>query len=247
MTRTVLIVGASSGIGAALARAFARDGARVALVARREAELAEQKRLCDELAGTNAARAYVHDVQRPAEVPELFERIVRDFGGLDVVVYAAGYLPRIAKDEYDFAKDGPIIEVGLTGAVAWLNQAAAKFAKQRFGTICGISSIAGDRGRRAFPAYHAAKAGLDTYLEALRNRLHPYKVDVVTIKPGFVDTVMTQGMDGLFWLISPDQAATAIKKHIEKRRHTRYVPARWALVGLVIRNIPSFLFRRMDI
>lgn len=248
MSGNVLIVGASSGIGASLARSYAADGANVALVARRQDLLDEVREACDTAAGREgAARSYVHDVTDYDQVPELFARIVKELGGLDTVVYCAGYLPRLEKDEYDFEKDRQILEVGLLGAVAWLNQAAEKFMAQRSGSICGISSIAGDRGRRAYPAYHSTKAGLDTYLESLRNRLHPYKVDVTTIKPGFIDTAMTQGMEGLFWLISPDQAAKTIRKHIAKRRNTRYVPARWGLVGLVIRNIPSFIFRRTDI
>ena len=246
MSHNVLIVGASSGIGAALATTYAANGDRVALVARREALLKDLAKNC-EAAGAVQAHTYAHDVTDYDAVPGLFQRIVSDMGGLDAVIYCAGYLPKIEPDEYDFTKDRQVFEVGLLGAVAWLNQAAIKFMAQQSGSICGISSIAGDRGRRAFPSYHSSKAGLDTYLESLRNRLHPFKVDVTTIKPGFIDTAMTKGMEGLFWVISPEQAAITIKKHIDKRCHTRYVPARWGLVGRVIRNIPSFVFRRMDI
>ena len=242
-----LVVGASTGIGRALVLELARKGYRVAAVARRAAELESLRAAADQAAGGAVVFVYPHDVVDYAATPELFDRIVADLGGLDTVVYAAGVLPKIERDEYSFAKDRAILEVNLLGAVAWLDCAAVKFAKQRSGTICGISSIAGDRGRRAFPAYHAAKAGLSTFLEALRNRLAPFNVSVVTIKPGFVDTAMTKGLKGLFWVISAETAAATIVRHVEARAHTKYVPARWGLVSLVIRSIPSFIFRRLDL
>src|SRR5262245_26110580 len=130
-----LVVGASSGIGAAVARALGREGCRVALVARREAEL----RAVAADAG-DGARIYVHDVTRPEEVPGLFQQIARDLGGLDLVVYAAGVMPRITDDEYDFGKDRETLAVNVLGAVAWLNEAAERFARAGAGTIIGISS-----------------------------------------------------------------------------------------------------------
>lgn len=241
-----LVVGASSGIGAALARRLASGGCRVALVARREAELAS---LCEEInaAGTCRARAYPHDVRNFEAVPALFQQIATDLGGLDLVIYSAGVQPRVAPDEYNTEKDHQIIEVNVTGAVAWLNEAARRFDRAGAGTIVGISSIAGDRGRRGNPVYGASKAALDHYLEALRNRLTGRGVTVVTIKPGFVDTDLTKGMPGLFWLISPDQAAGKILAAARRGPVTAYVPACWRLVGLIIRSIPSFLFRRLKI
>ena len=166
--------------------------------------------------------------------------------GLDCVVYAAAVMPRVTPDEYNFTKDRAILDVGLLGAVAWLNEAAAHMAAAGDGVICGISSIAGDRGRRPSPVYCTSKAALDTYLEALRNRLAPKGVGVVTIKPGYVDTAMTAGMEGLFWVITPEKAAVSIVRAIRRRRRQVYVPARWGLVGFVIRHIPSFIFKRLD-
>jgi short-subunit dehydrogenase len=244
--RGVLIVGASSGIGAALAREYARRGRPVGLVARREAQLAETAAAC-EAAGAPLARRYLHDVRQQDEIPELFRRIDEELGGIDTFIYAAGVMADVAPDEFDFEKDQPVLEVCLVGAVAWLNQAAHRFQSLGAGRICGISSIAGDRGRRAYPSYHAAKAGLTTFLESLRNRLSVKGVSVTTIKPGFIDTVMTQGKEGLFWVKSPDEAATQIAKHIESGAQTRFVPGRWLAVSLVIRHIPSFIFRRLDL
>lgn len=243
---SALIVGASSGIGAALAKKFASEGHKVALVARRAEKLGSVRAACNEAAGADVAHAYEHDVVQYEEAEPLFLEIVEDLGGLDTIVYAAGYMPSMGPDEYSLDQDVPTVQVGLIGAMAWLGAAAKKFTAQKHGRICGISSISGDRGRRAYPPYHATKAGLDTYLESLRNRLHPHKVSVTTIKPGFVDTDMTKGMEGLFWLASPEKAAELIYDDIRKRRHTRYVLRRWWFVARVIKSIPSVIFRRMD-
>jgi NAD(P)-dependent dehydrogenase (short-subunit alcohol dehydrogenase family) len=246
--RQAIVVGASSGIGAAVARRLALGGARVALVARRAAELA---RVADEIAAATAdperALPVVHDVTAGDEVPALVQRIARALGGIDLLVYAAGIMPRIGDDEWDLPTDRAIVDVNVVGAMAWCNVLADRFARGGSGTIVGISSVAGDRGRRGNPAYHASKAALDAYLEAVRNRVARRGVRVVTVKPGPVDTPMTQGMEKLPLLVSADAAAEALLAGAARGRQTVYVPAKWRPIMFVIRNIPSFVFRRLDI
>jgi short-subunit dehydrogenase len=238
----VVIVGASSGMGEAMARQLAQAGADVAIVARRESELT---RLASEYPGK--LRPYVHDVGNVDEVPALFERIERDLGPVDGLIYAAGVMPKIEEGEYAFEKDRAMVTVNLLGAMAWMNQAAARFEAARAGTILGISSIAGERGRRGNPAYCTTKAALTTYLESLRNRCSRYGVNVVTIKPGFVDTAMTRGMKGLFWLISAEKAAqTSLALARKGSSASAFVPSRWALVALIVRSLPSFIFRKLN-
>lgn len=241
-----LVIGASSGMGEATALALARSGAAVAVVARRGEQLAAVEDALRQ-AGAPAAFSYAHDVTAYDEAPELFERVLRDLGGLDLVVYAAGVMPEVAENEYTFAKDRAMVEVNLLGAMAWLNLAAPYFAAQRAGTIVGISSIAGERGRRGAPAYCTSKAAFTTYLESLRNRLAVQGVNVVTVKPGFVDTAMTRGKPGLFWLVSPAQAAERILDLARRGSSASgFVPWRWSLVACVVRNIPSLVFRRLS-
>lgn len=241
-----LVIGASSGMGEATAVALARSGAAVAVVARRGEQLAAVEAALRQ-AGAPAAFSYAHDVTAYDEVPELFERVLQDLGGLDLVVYAAGVMPEVAENEYTFAKDRAMVEVNLLGAMAWLNLAAPYFAAQRGGTIVGISSIAGERGRRGAPAYCTSKAAFTTYLESLRNRLAVQGVNVVTVKPGFVDTAMTRGKPGLFWLVSPAQAAERILDLARRGSSASgFVPWRWSLVACVVRNIPSLVFRRLS-
>jgi len=238
----VVVVGASSGMGAALTRALAAGGARVAAVARRGDAL-------DLVAGPfgDRVRTYAFDTTDVDQVPIVFERVVADLGGLDAVFYCAGAMPAIDEHEYAFVKDRTMVEVNLLAPMAWMNLAAAQFEAARRGSIVGISSVAGERGRRKNPAYCATKAGLTTYLEALRNRCSRYGVNVVTIKPGFVDTDMTRGTPGLFWLISADEAARAILALTRRGTSASgFVPRRWRLVMAIVKAIPSVIFRRLN-
>jgi len=237
-TRGAIVVGASSGVGAALVRLLAAEGWHVVGLARRAEELAA-------LQAGGHVTTVVHDVHDTAAVPELFERLVRQLGGLDLLVYAAGIMPKIGKTEYDTTKDLDILAVNFAGLVAWGNAAASLFGSQRSGSLVGVSSISGDRGRKGNPLYGASKAAMDNYLESLRNRLAEVGVNVVTIKPGFVATRMTAGMDDLFWVITPEQAAQEIVRAVQQRAGVRYVPRRWWCVAQVVKLIPSFIFKRL--
>ena len=243
--RCAIVIGASSGLGAALVRRLAAQGYRVAAVARREAELAALRDSVNQ-SGRGQVCAYVHDVTEPQQVPALFDQITRDLGGLDLIIYSAAVQPPVTPHEYAFAKDEAMVRTNLLGAIAWLNQAAARFERARGGHIVGISSIAGDRGRVGSPVYNASKAGLDTYLEALRNRLTRHGVNVTTIKPGFVDTDLLKNAPKTFWVVSADEAAARTLAAVTARRQVAFVPPRWRLVSLVVRSIPSFIFRRLN-
>jgi short-subunit dehydrogenase len=240
-----IVVGASSGIGAALARELAREGYAVALVARRAELLRELAREIERAHGAGRAHVYAHDVRHVREVAPLFERIVEDLHGLDLLVYAAGIMPAIAPDEYDAEKDRAIVETNLTGAMAWGDEAARWLASARAGTIVGISSMAGERGRRGHPAYCASKAGLNTWLESLRGRLAPAGVRVVTVKPGFVRTGMLEGRGRLPWVIETDEAARRIASALRGGAQVVYVPRRWRFVGWVLRALPGWALRRI--
>lgn len=244
--RRALVVGASSGIGAALVERLAREGWQVAALARRAEELEALRARC--AAGPGRVHVRVHDVHDFERAPALFEELVRELGGLELFVYAAAVMPKVGRDEYDTPKDIEQLAVNLGGCIAWCNEAARLFRSQRAGTIVGISSIAGERGRKGNPVYATTKAGMNTYLEALRNRLAESGVHVCTIKPGFVDTAMTREMGKqLLWLISAEEAARLVLKAARARANERFVPRRWWLVASVIRCIPSFLFRHLNV
>lgn len=237
---TAIVVGASSGIGAELVRELASSGTRVAAVARR---LDKLEALAAEF--PNLVISIEHDATNFHEVPVLFQDITLQLGGLDLIIYNAGVMPEVGMTEFNFEKDKYMIEVNLLGAIAWLNQAATRFQGTKTGTIIGVSSVAGERGRAGQPVYNASKAAFTTYLEALRNRLSLHGVCVVTVKPGPVDTEMVSHlkMKGMM------PAATAAKIILSKsgKDGEHYLLYFHKIAFLIIRNIPSVIFRRLKI
>ena len=244
--KRAIIVGASSGIGEALSRLLVQDGCRVALVARRADALQALSESLNTDAKAALACTYPHDVRDTGGVPALFSEITQDLGGLDLVIYAAGIMPRMTPDQYPTELDEDIIATNLTGAVAWLNEAAQRFGKAGGGTIVGLSSVAGDRGRRGNAVYGATKAALNTYLESLYHRLTRRGVRVVTIKPGPVDTPMTKGLK-MPGMAPPEPVAQEILEAARAGVRVAYVPAKWKLVMAVIRAIPAPIFRYLPI
>lgn len=246
--RRGIIVGASEGIGAVLAQKLAKEGYTLALIARRKDKL---KTLCNKINSTfNETRvlAYIHDAANYDEVPALLRKIVADLGGLDLIVFMAGInYPPGGIDNYNFENDRKMIEVNLIGAMAWLSPVAEMFQNAKAGQIVGIGSVAGDRGRIGNPGYNTSKAGLATYLEALRNRLARHGVNVLTVKPGFVKTEMLKAAQGATpFAVTPEKAADDIYKALCKRKQLIYTAPIWRWIMLVIQHTPSVIFRRMS-
>jgi short-subunit dehydrogenase len=241
--RRVILVGASSGIGAALARQLAAEGCSLALLARRSDLLEQVCAGINAAAGETRAIAYTHDVTDFDSVPGLLDRIVSDLGGLDLFIYNSGISIPSGMKHYEFEKDRLVTEVNYLGALAWLNPVASMFYNLRSGQIVGISSVAGERGRVGNPSYNASKAALSCYLESLRNRLTRRGVHVLTVKPGYVLTSMVDGVKHPLFAIPPERAAADICKAIRRRKQDIYTAPIWRLVMFTIRNIPSVLFR----
>lgn len=244
--RRGIIIGASDGLGAALARKLAREGYTLALLARSKDKL---ESICNEI-NINGGQAFLHvyDVSEYEKAPNLLRKIVSELGGLDLVVFVAGVnYPPGGIDKYNFENDRKMIEVNLIGAMAWLSPIAEMFQSAKAGQIVGIASVAGDRGRVGNPGYNTSKAGLATYLEALRNRLTRHGVNVLTVKPGFLKTEMLKAAQGATpFAIEPEKAADDIVKAIKKRKQLIYTASIWRWIMLVIRLTPSFIFRRLS-
>jgi len=244
--RKAIIVGASGGIGEQIALALAQSGCSVALVGRNEAAL-QRIATAVNRADSRLAFPIVHDVRDVDTVPAAFAQAVEALEGIDLIVYAAGVMPMIGPTEYDTDKDIEMIAVNFVGAVAWINLAAKRFERAKEGTIVGIGSVSGDRGRKGNPVYGATKAALENYLESLRNRLAPHGASVVTVKPGPVETSMTAPRGRLPGMISAQRAAALILRAARRKNVTAYIPWRWWLVSKIIRLIPSPIFRRLKI
>jgi decaprenylphospho-beta-D-erythro-pentofuranosid-2-ulose 2-reductase len=162
------------------------------------------------------------------------------------VVLAFGYLgDQLAAR--DFKVGEKIIAANFTGAASILSHCANYFELKKSGFIIGIASVAGDRGRQSNYVYGAAKGALALYLQGLRNRLYVSGVQVITIKPGFVDTAMTYGLPGLFLVASPQYIGERIVNSLEKPADVVYLPWFWRYIMLIIKCIPEPVFKRMKL
>ncbi len=246
--KRAIIVGAAGGIGAALSRKLAREGFALALVDFNQQAVEALRDEINQTAKETRALAYQHDVTKYNSAPELLRRIIADLGGVDSLVYVAGMIYFPALDEYNFAQDSKMVEVNLLGGMAWMGAVAPLFQNAKRGQIVGVSSVAGDRGRIGNPGYNASKAGMTNYLEGLRNRLTRHGVNVLTVKPGMVKTDMLKlpGAPKPVLALEPEQVADLIWDGMRARKQTIYVAGIWKLVMLVIRHIPSFIFRRLN-
>ena len=162
---------------------------------------------------------------------------------------ATGFLG-LGTDEglYDNRNTKNIIDVNYAKLVPVLNYFADKMERKRTGTIIVLSSVAGERGRQSNFIYGSAKAGLTAYLSGLRNYLFDKKVHVLTVKPGFMATKMTEGLPlNPKLTATPKQAADAIYKAYKYGRNTAYILPIWAIIMLVIRNIPEFIFKKLKL
>ncbi len=248
--KKIIVVGASSGIGKAIAEAELKRGSTVLLIARREKEM---KAILSSWNQGKEQKAFslAYDVTDYRSADKMFAKAIKMLGGLDEIYYASGVMPSVDRTEYNTSKDHLMMNVNILGAMSILNLAASFFTEQKKGRIIGISSIAGERGRKGNPGYHTSKAALNTYLESLRNRLSEVGVQVTTIKPGYIKTDMVKGLSlpekGLLKVISPELAAEKILKIVDSNQDEAFVPSIWSLVGFIIRNIPNFIFKKMSI
>lgn len=241
-----IVVGASSGIGEAIVRRIVARGGSVVALARRSDLLASLASELNDTTGRQAVIPIVHDVTNREEIPGLFQESCRLLGGLDTIVYSSGVLRSVNEQEYDTSASVTMIEINLVGGIAWCDAAAERFSVLGAGRIVGIASIAGDRGRRGNPGYATSKGGFSIYLESLRNRLEQLGVSVTTIKPGLIETAMTEDLPSKPMIVSADRAGELIVRAVERRRNTVYVPERWRIVSWILRSLPSFIFRRLS-
>jgi len=242
----VLIIGATSAIAEETARLYAKQGAALALVARNGERL---QSLCADLPirGAAAAHAYSMDVNDTASHKGILDQAQAALGGLDVVLIAHGTLPDQKACEQDVGLALREFNTNAVSTIALLTDLANRMESQGRGSIAVISSVAGDRGRQSNYLYGSAKAALSIFLQGLRNRLQASGVQVLTIKPGFVDTPMTaEFKKGLLW-VKPAVIAKGIVKALRKKKDVVYLPFFWRWIMLIIKSIPERMFKRMSL
>jgi decaprenylphospho-beta-D-erythro-pentofuranosid-2-ulose 2-reductase len=241
--KTLLLAGGTSDIGRATALRYAQAGWRVLLAARNDAEA---QRNADDIVSRTGAELSVHRL----DVLET-ERLGAFLDGLPVlpetVVCVVGELGEQVRAQSDLAHATTVLRTNFEGPALLLGLVAERFVARGSGTIVGVSSVAGDRGRGSNYVYGAAKAGFTAFLSGLRNRLAPAGVRVVTVKPGFVRTRMTAGMK-LPPLLTAEAAEVgqAIFAAAEQGKgDVIYVRRIWRLVMTIIRAIPERIFKRL--
>ena len=167
----------------------------------------------------------------------------------DLLFCATGYLGENTEEGlYNNKNTERIIDINYAKLIPVLNFFAGKMERQRSGTLIVLSSVAGDRGRQSNFIYGSAKAGLSAYLSGLRNYLFSRKVHVLTVKPGFMDTKMTEGLSlNPALTATPKEAADAIYKAFKKKKNIAYVLPVWSVIMLIINNIPEFIFKKLKL
>lgn len=244
--KNILIIGATSAIAEATARIFARRGDRLYLLARNPERLAALSRDLQVRGAASVEHGRI-DVGSFEEHEGLLNTAFEALGKVDVVLLAHGTLPDQEACERDFATCLQALNTNAVGTISILTHVANRMETQGSGTIAVITSVAGDRGRQSNYVYGAAKGMLSIFLQGLRNRLYGSGVNVLDIKPGFVDTPMTAAFrKGPLW-VQPDRVAAGIAKGIDAGRHEIYTPFYWRVIMLVIRNIPEVIFKRLKL
>ena len=240
----ILIIGATSAIAEAVARLYAARAAAIYLVGRNAGRL---DTIAADLRVRGAQRAEygVLDVNDVAAHGALLDAAWNTLRGIDTVLIAHGTLPDQAA--CDASVDLSLREFATNGTSTIALSAALAQRLQTGATLAVISSVAGDRGRASNYLYGSAKAAVTAYLSGLGQRLRPAGVNVLVIKPGFVDTPMTAAFKkGALWA-TPDKVAAGIVKAIGKRKAVAYLPGFWWAIMMIIKNIPEFVFRRIKL
>jgi len=241
MSRALLITGASSGIGEALAREFARRGYRLALLARRVPVLQE---LEPALRALGSPQVVVHalDVSKADEIEPALLACAEALGGLDIVIANAGIAHRAAVGRGTLGQLQETFAVDLTGACATVDAAMRHFRARGQGQVVGITSVARYRGLPYFGAYSAAKEGLHRYLQALRVESIHESITVTELAPGFIDTPLNRGNPSRPFLIDAETGARLMADLIERGVGYATVPAMpWRLLGPLLKLVPARL------
>lgn len=242
----IAIFGAYSAIAEATARRLAAAGGAFFLVGR-NAETLERVAADLRVRGASDVAVFAGDLADADGCRAAVDALFAQFDAVDVALIAHGTLPEQAACEGDLGQTMAALQVNALSPIALLSLLAEKFAQQGEGTLAVITSVAGERGRKSNYVYGAAKGAVSTFVEGLQHRFAGSKVRVIDIRPGFVDTPMTDRFPkGPLWA-SPDKVAGDIVRAIERGRRRVYTPWFWRFVMLIIRNVPAFLLHKTNL
>tara|TARA_R110000764_G_scaffold44666_1_gene100558 strand:- start:5272 stop:6012 length:741 start_codon:yes stop_codon:yes gene_type:complete len=245
--KRILIVGATSAISIACAKKWASEGSKFFLVGRNSERL-DSVRLDLLSRGADSVSNYIMDINDIEAHEEMIEHGLIFLEQIDLFFNATGTLP----NQYECSKNIKYLLKEFQGnalsVIALIALVANQLEKQKCGTIAIITSVAGDRGRPSNYIYGSAKAAVSIYCEGLRAQLFKNGVHLLDIKPGFIKTPMTKDLDFPEILIStPDKAAICIDKALKNNNNIVYVPGFWFYIMKVIKSIPTFIFKRLNL
>lgn len=245
MTETWIILGATSSIARAFARQVAEKGDSVFLAGR---DLVDLKHTASDCAqrGAPEAEAVKFDARDASGYDAILAQLARQEGQINAAVFV-GSMPDQADIDADPGLIPGVIADNYTGPTQFLHMLAPLMEERGGGTVVGVGSVAGDRGRISNYVYGSSKAAFHTYLSGLRNRLNRSGGHVVTVKPGMVDTAMTWGMDGLILVAQPEKIAADILTAVRKKKNTIYTPFFWRYIMMIIRSVPEPIFKKLSI
>lgn len=242
---TWIILGATSSMARALARKLSVQGAVLLLCGRDLDDLRSTAADC--LArGAKDAQACAFDARDTGSFAQIIDRAAAQDGMINCAVFV-GSMPSQETIDANPELLNETIQDNYTGPATFLQMLAPELEARGGGTIVGVGSVAGDRGRIGNYVYGSAKAGFATYLSGLRNRLTRAGAHVVTVKPGFVDTAMTWDVDGMFLVAAPEKVASDILNAVKKKKNVIYTPFFWRYIMLIICHIPEFIFKKMSV
>ncbi len=242
----VLILGATAGMGRALARQLAERGDTLFLLGRSEEELS---RSAADLSVRHPRGERVGCARCDLEEPETFAAAIEladaALGGFDTAIITAALFGTQEELEQDHERARRLLTVNFANTVTLCEHIREKLLARGGGNLVVFSSVAGERGRKPVGLYGASKAGLSCYLEALDHRYHDEGLRVLCVKPGFVHTAMTAGLKPPPFAGRPEQVARDVMRALARGRPVLYTPCPWALVMCVIRALPRFVMRRV--
>ena len=240
------ILGATRGMGRALARRMAERGDTVFLLGRDAADLEKSARDLEARAGRGAVGFHECDLERTDTFGPALDAATAGMGGLDTVVVTAGVFATQDALEADPDLTRRLLLVDFTNTVLFCEAARARLLARGGGTLCVFSSVAGERGRKPVVLYGAAKAGLSRYLEGLDHRFHGAGLRTICVKPGFVRTSMTEGLPVPPFAGEPAAVAATVMRAIDRGTPVVYAPPVWRLVMAVIRALPRAVLRKVS-
>jgi hypothetical protein len=247
MKQNILIIGATSAIAQATLRLYAEAQDNLYLLGRNSEQL-EIIASDAKIRGANEVHTAQLDVNQFETHQTVLNQVMETFTTLDIVLIAHGTLPDQKACEQDVHLTMTELSTNGISILSLLTLLANQFEKQQHGSIAVITSVAGDRGRQSNYVYGAAKGMVSTFLQGLRNRLYAHNVQILDIKPGFVDTPMTADFKkGALWA-QPEQIAKSIVNAINKKESkTLYTPFFWVIIMFIIRSIPEVIFKRLKL